>query len=154
MIKCENISLCIKEKKIFDELSFHINEAEMVSIVGVSGSGKTSLLNCLGLIKEVSLGKILIDGKDSTHLPEKEKIIFWRDKASFVFQDYGILDEESVIYYISLTDIFKNQDLVTTTDVKTKESLDNLFRNKTFYLFRKSFTDLIYENNIIDLESE
>ncbi len=62
--------------------------------------------------------------------------------------------EESVIYYISLTDIFKNQDLVTNTEVKASETLDNLFRNKTFHLFRKSFLDLIYKNNIINLESE
>lgn len=61
-------------------------------------------MNCLGLIKNVSSGSIFIDGKDCTNITEKEKILFWKNTTAFIFQDYGIIEEESVAYNI----IFSN----------------------------------------------
>ena len=56
MIRAEKLCLRIKEKTIFENMSFYIEKPQMVAITGVSGSGKTSLLNCMGLIKDVSSG--------------------------------------------------------------------------------------------------
>lgn len=109
MIEAEKISLEIKGKTIFKNMSFQINNPQMVAITGVSGSGKTSLLNCLGLIKDVSSGKIYINGKDCTNLNENDKISFWEKTAAFIFQDYGIISEESVIYNITFSNKKSNQ---------------------------------------------
>lgn len=109
MIRAEKICLKIKEKTIFDNISFNIERPQMVAIIGVSGSGKTSLLNCLGLVKDVSLGKIYINGKNCTCLTEKGKISFWKSTATFIFQDYGIIDEESVIYNITFSNSKSDQ---------------------------------------------
>ena len=98
MIKAENIALTIKNKIVFNHMSFELTEPQLVAITGISGSGKTSLLNCLGLIKDVSDGRLLINGKDCTSLSEKKKIDFWAKEAAFIYQDYGIIEEESVAY--------------------------------------------------------
>ncbi|HGA3950468.1 TPA: ABC transporter ATP-binding protein [Streptococcus agalactiae] len=103
MIRAEKVCLKIKEKTIFENISFDIENPQMVAITGVSGCGKTSLLNCLGLIKDISSGKIYINKKDCTNLTEKDRISFWENTATFIFQDYGIIDEESVIYNITFS---------------------------------------------------
>lgn len=101
-IKVNNITVDIRGKKIFSNLSFEIKKGEMVAITGPSGCGKTTLLNCLGLIQPVDCGNIMIDEKNVTKLKDKEKTKFWHDYASFIYQDYGIIEDESVAYNVTL----------------------------------------------------
>lgn len=70
-INANNISVLIKGKMIFSNVSFEIQSGEMVALTGTSGCGKTTLLNCLGLIQPINSGEILIDNKN---------VILWKDK--------------------------------------------------------------------------
>ena len=128
MIRAEKLCLRIKEKTIFENMSFYIEKPQMVAITGVSGSGKTSLLNCMGLIKDVSSGKIYINNKDCTCLQEKDKISFWENTAKFIFQDYGIIDEESVLYNITFSNKKSNQNKAKAylEKVGLKEKANNI----------------------------
>ena len=128
MIRAEKLCLRIKEKTIFENMSFYIEKPQMVAITGVSGSGKTSLLNCMGLIKDVSSGKIYINNKDCTCLQEKDKISFWENIATFIFQDYGIIDEESVLYNITFSNKKSNQNKAKAylEKVGLKEKANNI----------------------------
>lgn len=128
MIRAEKLCLRIKEKTIFENMSFYIEKPQMVAITGVSGSGKTSLLNCMGLIKDVSSGKIYINNKDCTCLQEKDKISFWESTATFIFQDYGIIDEESVLYNITFSNKKSNQNKAKAylEKVGLKEKANNI----------------------------
>lgn len=112
MIKAENIALTIKNKIVFNHMSFELTEPQLIAITGISGSGKTSLLNCLGLIKDVSDGRLLINGKDCTSLSEKKKIDFWAKEAAFIYQDYGIIEEESVAYNVNFSKKKKDKEKV------------------------------------------
>lgn len=128
MIRAEKLCLRIKEKTIFENMSFYIEKPQMVAITGVSGSGKTSLLNCMGLIKDVSSGKIYINNKDCTCLQEKDKISFWENTATFIFQDYGIIGEESVLYNITFSNKKSNQNKAKAylEKVGLKEKANNI----------------------------
>ena len=128
MIRAEKLCLRIKEKTIFENMSFYIEKPQMVAITGVSGSGKTSLLNCMGLIKDVSSGKIYINNKDCNCLQEKDKISFWENTATFIFQDYGIIDEESVLYNITFSNKKSNQNKAKAylEKVGLKEKANNI----------------------------
>ncbi len=128
MIRAEKLCLRIKEKTIFENMSFYIEKPQMVAITGVSGSGKTSLLNCMGLIKDVSSGKIYINNKDCTCLQGKDKISFWENTATFIFQDYGIIDEESVLYNITFSNKKSNQNKAKAylEKVGLKEKANNI----------------------------
>jgi len=97
-----DITVTVSGKTIFSNVSFEIKSGQLVAITGPSGCGKTTLLNCLGLTQSIDHGSIFIDNKNTKNWPDKEKTNFWRDYASFIYQDYGIIEEESVAYNVTL----------------------------------------------------
>lgn len=101
-IKISNISVKINGNLIFSNLSYIMNSGDMIALTGASGCGKTTLLNCLGLIQPIESGTILIDQKNATKWNDKEKTNFWHKYATFIYQDYGIIKDESVAYNITL----------------------------------------------------
>lgn len=102
IIKTQKIGIEISGKTIFSNISLAINPNEMIAITGPSGSGKTTLLNCLGLIQSVNSGDILIENQNASKWKEKEKTSFWKDKAAFIYQDYGIIEDENISYNVTL----------------------------------------------------
>ncbi|MBR7151238.1 MAG: ATP-binding cassette domain-containing protein [Clostridia bacterium] len=60
----------VTENCLFQDFSLQIADGEFVSVVGSNGSGKTSLLNIICGSIPVESGRLLLDGKDITHLPE------------------------------------------------------------------------------------
>ena len=101
-IRAQKIVVEIGGKYIFKDISISMEGNKMIAITGRSGCGKTTLLNCLGLIQNVKKGSILIDGNDTSAWNENDKTKFWHKSASFIYQDYGIIDNESVYYNIML----------------------------------------------------
>ncbi len=73
-------------------VSFSVAEGEYVAIMGESGSGKTTLLNILAALDKPSSGRVLLDGRDITGIPERELSAFRRDKLGCVFQAFNLLD--------------------------------------------------------------
>lgn len=102
IIQTKKIGIEISGKTIFSNISLEINPNEMIAITGPSGSGKTTLLNCLGLIQSVNSGDILIENQNASKWKEKEKTSFWKEKAAFIYQDYGIIEDENVSYNVTL----------------------------------------------------
>ena len=101
-IKMNSISVVIKGKRIFSNITDTMNSGDMVALTGSSGCGKTTLLNCLGLIQPIESGSILINGKDTSKWNDKDKTKFWHKYATFIYQDYGIIEDETVAYNITL----------------------------------------------------
>lgn len=93
---------------IFD-INLTINNSGLYIIEGESGSGKTTLLNVLGLIDSFDNGSFVIDGKDIQSYSEKEIEQIRKNRISFVFQDYKLFDELSVVENILLSNEY-NQD--------------------------------------------
>ncbi|AFM00408.1 ABC-type antimicrobial peptide transport system, ATPase component [Desulfitobacterium dehalogenans ATCC 51507] len=102
LIEAQDISVAIGGRLVLDGESLRCKPGIMTALVGASGSGKTTLLHCLGLLLPVDKGSILIDGKDVTRYGTAARRRFWRDHAAFVLQDYGIMDEESVAFNITM----------------------------------------------------
>jgi ABC-type lipoprotein export system ATPase subunit len=79
--------------RVFEGLNFELNEGDIGAIMGVSGVGKTTFLNLLGLLDKPTEGKILIDGEDVLQKNEKERAEIRNKKIGFVFQFYHLLPE-------------------------------------------------------------
>jgi lipoprotein-releasing system ATP-binding protein len=88
--------------RVFEGLSFQLRKGELVAVMGVSGVGKTTLLNLLGLLDSPSQGKILLDGEDLSHKTEAEKAEIRNRKIAFIFQFYHLLPEFNSVENISL----------------------------------------------------
>lgn len=101
-VEAQEISLSIGGKKVLNRESICCLPGKMSALVGPSGCGKTTLLNCLGLLLPVDEGSIFIDGNNVTKFNAASRSKFWRDYAAFILQDYGIMDEETVAFNVTM----------------------------------------------------
>jgi len=73
------------------DVSFDIEEGEFVVILGSSGSGKSTTLNMLGGLENVSEGKIIVGENEITKYSPKQLTIYRRENIGFVFQFYNLI---------------------------------------------------------------
>lgn len=66
ILKTENIQVKYGDFVAVDDATFCVNEGEIVSIMGINGSGKTSLMNAVAGVSKVTSGKVYLDGEDVT----------------------------------------------------------------------------------------
>lgn len=85
-----------------DNVSFSIEKGEFVLIVGSSGSGKSTLLNMIGLLDHPTIGKVFIDGTDTTNLTDNKISSFRNKKLGFIFQFSNLLTDLTVLENILL----------------------------------------------------
>ena len=83
-------------------VSFSVEEGEFVAIMGESGSGKTTLLNILASLDKPTSGEVTLKGMNLSHIREKDIAAFRRDHLGFVFQDFNLMDNFSVMDNIFL----------------------------------------------------
>ena len=83
-------------------VSFTVEEGEFVAIMGESGSGKTTLLNILASLDKPTSGEVKLKGMNLSAIREKDRASFRRDHLGFVFQDFNLMDNFSVMDNIFL----------------------------------------------------
>lgn len=88
--------------KALNDLNFSVEDGEFVAIMGASGSGKTTMLNCVSTIDRVTAGHIYLDDVDITELKGKSLNKFRREKLGFIFQDFNLLDTLTAYENIAL----------------------------------------------------
>ncbi|WP_341785112.1 ATP-binding cassette domain-containing protein [Lactococcus petauri] len=119
----------IQDKPIFSIHAFTVSKGDFVTIKGVSGSGKTTLLNILGMNDTVSSGEYLFEGVETAELKAKEKLKIKRNKISFLFQDFGLVEEETINFNLEIG--LKYSKLSRKEKVKQKkEALNAVNLNK------------------------
>src|ERR1700754_4886340 len=116
-------------------VSFDVEPGEFVTIMGSSGSGKTTMLNILGCLDKPSDGKYLLDGVDIGKLSRNELAVLRNHKIGFVFQAYNLLARTSALENVELPLLY-NSSISTKTrheravkaleSVKLGERLDHL----------------------------
>ena len=98
-----------KNQVLFENLSLEIEKGEFVGLVGRSGAGKTTLLNIIGLITDISAGTITIDGHQNASINSKDAMILRRYTIGYLFQNYGLIEDESVLWNLKLALEYKKR---------------------------------------------
>jgi ABC-type lipoprotein export system ATPase subunit len=91
-----------REVRAVDGISLSISDGEFVSMVGRSGSGKTTTLDCLGLLLRPTSGKIVIDGVDTSKLSNGKQAEFRSNKIGFIFQGFNLLSSLNALDNVML----------------------------------------------------
>lgn len=102
LIQAQQASVSIGGRPIFEPVDLQCQPGKMIALTGPSGSGKSTLLNCLGLIFKPSVGDVLIDSQSTASWNDRRRAEFWRTSAAFIYQDYGIIEDDTVAYNVTL----------------------------------------------------
>lgn len=103
MIELRNVSFSYYDKQVLRDVSFKVDESEMLVIMGPSGSGKSTILRLILGLACPQQGDIFIDGENICEMKERE-IQRIRQRIGMVFQDGALFDSltvgENVGYYL------------------------------------------------------
>jgi putative ABC transport system ATP-binding protein len=88
--------------RALDGVTMHIDAGEFVSIVGRSGSGKTTMLDLIGLLLRPTSGRILIDGVDTSALKDGQRADVRGQRIGFIFQEFNLLPTLNVLENVML----------------------------------------------------
>lgn len=125
MIVGKNIKKRYGQLEVLKGVDVHIQQSEVVSIVGSSGAGKTTLLTILGTLDRASSGEILFNNVNITSLSEKKLAAFRNQHIGFVFQFHHLLPEFTAIENVCIP-AFINNTSKKEAELKALELLDLL----------------------------
>lgn len=98
----------IKNKTILHLDRFTADAGDLVTVVGESGAGKSTLLNILGLNDRFSSGQFYLFDQETKQLTGREKRLIKRNTISFLFQDFGLIEYETIDFNLDIGLKFSN----------------------------------------------
>ena len=111
------------------DVSFSVDEGEVVCLVGPSGSGKSTLLRCIAGLEQLDSGDMILLGKDG---PQSGDV-------SFVFQDYNLWPHKTVLENITFAPVLKNK----MSLAEAEEFATSLLRRFGLYDKKDSYPDFL-----------
>lgn len=106
MLELRNVKKTYKigdiETKALDDISISFREKEFVSILGASGSGKTTCLNIIGGLDRYDSGDLIIKGKKTKEFKDKDWDAYRNNSIGFVFQNYNLISHLSIVANVEL----------------------------------------------------
>lgn len=123
MIKAQNIRKSFGELEVLKGVNLSVEKGEIVSIVGPSGVGKTTLLQIIGTLDKPNSGEISVDGIDVRKLSADKLSVFRNKHIGFIFQFHQLLPEFTALENVMIPALIAKTDTKKATQ-KAKELLD------------------------------
>lgn len=79
------------------DVSFEVKQGEIFVLIGLSGSGKSTIIRCLNMLHQPTAGKIFFRGQNIAEFSEDELLELRRTKISMVFQNFGLMSHRNVL---------------------------------------------------------
>jgi glycine betaine/proline transport system ATP-binding protein len=80
-----------------DDVSFDVERGKIFALIGLSGSGKSTVVRCINMLQRPTSGQIFFEGRDVVHLSKQELHELRRSKISMVFQSFGLMSHRDVL---------------------------------------------------------
>ena len=103
------LTFCKKfgDKTLFENFSLKIERGEFLAIMGESGAGKTTLLNMMGLLDSPDSGTVVLCSQKNPAFSSRAAVGLRRRHISYLFQNYGLIDTETVENNMRIATHFK-----------------------------------------------
>lgn len=108
------------------DIDLQIGDREIVAIIGESGSGKTTLLNIIGCVDNFDTGEYLLNGVSISELSEGKKAAVRNRQIGFVFQDFALVDQETVLFNTMLPMLLDKTTPIKNLKKEAKEALEKV----------------------------
>lgn len=107
ILEVSNVEKSFGKTQVLKGISFHLDEGDVLSIIGSSGSGKTTLLRCINFLETADSGKIVVDGdvifdSSSEKKLSKKEQLEKQLSIGLVFQDFNLFPQYSVLDNVML----------------------------------------------------
>ncbi|NCE78200.1 ATP-binding cassette domain-containing protein [Turicibacter sp. TS3] len=131
MIEGIELSKRFEGRVLFENFNFKIESGEFVCFSGVSGCGKTTLLNMIGMIEPFDSGKLLIDGE--AMVTPKQRMQYFQKKLGFLFQNFALVENKTVEQNLKL---IRKQDRTNLTmeEALKRVGLSGVLKQKVYTL--------------------
>ncbi|MEK6461054.1 putative bacteriocin export ABC transporter [Heyndrickxia coagulans] len=131
----QNIYKSFGDKIVFENFNILINQGDFLCIAGNSGTGKSTLLNMMGLLERPDSGTINVFGKQNVKPNSHTAQKLLRHKIGFLFQNFALIDDKSVNYNLDLACVDKKRwDKNSKTQLLEKLQLDVSLNKKVYHL--------------------
>ena len=95
ILRLEHLEKTFGTHQVLRDISFSVNKGDVISIIGSSGSGKSTMLRCVNLLEEPTGGRIIFEGKD---ISAKElNLSQYRARVGMVFQQFNLFNNMNAL---------------------------------------------------------
>ena len=95
IIEIKHLKKSYGQNEVLKDISLSVNKGEVISIIGSSGSGKSTFLRSINLLEEPTAGEILLHGQDV--LAKDYNLTEYREKLGMVFQSFNLFENLNVL---------------------------------------------------------
>ena len=106
-----NLSKRYNDAAVFANVNMQVGKGEFVAIVGESGVGKSTLLNCMAGLDTWDTGSVILNGIDLNTLGDDQRALLRRDHVGFVFQAFHVLAHLDVAQNVALPLMLQNRQI-------------------------------------------
>ena len=89
-------------QKALNKVDIKFRQNEFVSILGQSGSGKTTMLNIIGGLDQYTSGDLIINGTSTKEFTDRDWDTYRNHRVGFVFQSYNLISHQTVLANVEL----------------------------------------------------
>lgn len=107
MIEFKNVSKAYGDNNVLTNINLTINDGDFFLISGASGSGKSTILNIIGMLDQPTAGNIIINRYLNPSIEKPEGRNLLKSEISYLFQNYGLVENESIGYNLDMALKFK-----------------------------------------------
>ncbi len=101
ILRIEHMTKWYGKKEVLKDASLSINKGELKVLIGPSGGGKSTLLQCINFLIKPNRGRIWLDGKEILRAKGKE-LYDYRQKVGMIFQDFNLFDHLTALHNVQI----------------------------------------------------